>query len=212
MSTAALETRVDLTRSRLEMMLKVLDVDGAVRRVSGGWTATGQDWAYDGDRYARVAAERAREQQAMLGYLETGGCRMEYLRRELDDPGAAPCGRCDNCTGRPWPAQVSAAAAAAAGERLLRPGTPVPPRQMWPSGMAELGVPVSGRIPASAQAQPGRVVAAFTDLGWARGCGSCWPARRAAGRPRTARCPPTWSTRWSRCWPGGTGRTGRPPW
>jgi ATP-dependent DNA helicase RecQ len=166
LSTAALETRVDLTRSRLEMMLKVLDVDGAVRRVSGGWTATGQDWAYDGDRYARVAAERAREQQAMLGYLETGGCRMEYLRRELDDPGAAPCGRCDNCTGQMWPAEVSPAAAAVAGERLLRPGTPVPPRLMWPSGMSELGVGVSGRIPAAAQAREGRAVAAFTDLGW----------------------------------------------
>jgi ATP-dependent DNA helicase RecQ len=166
LSTAALETRVDLTRSRLEMMLKVLDVDGAARRVSGGWTATGQDWAYDADRYERVAGERAREQQAMLGYLETAGCRMEFLRRELDDPGAEPCGRCDNCTGRPWPDQVSPAGAAAAGERLLRPGTPVPPRAMWPSGMSELGVPVSGKIPASAQARPGRAVAALTDLGW----------------------------------------------
>src|ERR1035441_9121208 len=43
LSTAALETRVDLSRGRLETMLKVLDVDGAVRRVSGGWTAAGQD-------------------------------------------------------------------------------------------------------------------------------------------------------------------------
>src|ERR1700734_188531 len=67
LSTAALETRVDLSRGRLEMMLKVLDVDGAVRRVSGGWAATGAGWAYDADRYARVAAERSREQQAMLG-------------------------------------------------------------------------------------------------------------------------------------------------
>src|SRR5580704_5588173 len=136
LSTAALETSIDLARGRLEMMLKVLDVDGAVRRVSGGWTATGQDWAYDADRYARVAGERTREQQAMLGYLETSGCRMEYLRRELDDPGAQPCGLCDNCTGRPWPQEVSPAGAAAAGERLLRPGTPVAPRLMWPSGMS----------------------------------------------------------------------------
>jgi ATP-dependent DNA helicase RecQ len=166
LSTAALETRVDLTRSRLEMMLKVLDVDGAAKRVSGGWTATGQDWEYDADRYARVAGERSREQQAMLGYLDTAGCRMEYLRRELDDPGAEPCGRCDNCTGRPWPQEVSPAGAAAAGERLLRPGTPVAPRLMWPSGMSELGVPVSGRIAAQAQARPGRAVAALTDLGW----------------------------------------------
>jgi ATP-dependent DNA helicase RecQ len=166
LSTAALETRIDLTRSRLEMMLKVLDVDGAVRRVSGGWTATGQDWSYDADRYQRVAAERAREQRAMLGYLDTGACRMEYLRRELDDPAAQPCGRCDNCTGRPWSAEVSQAGAQAAGERLLRPGTEVAPRQMWPTGMRELGIELSGRIPPAAQAQPGRVVARLTDLGW----------------------------------------------
>jgi ATP-dependent DNA helicase RecQ len=148
------------------MMLKVLDVDGAVRRVSGGWTATGQDWAYDAERYQRVAAERAREQRAMLGYLDTSDCRMEYLRRELDDPAAQPCGRCDNCTGRRWPEAVSEAGTRAAGERLLRPGTVVGPRQMWPTGMRELGIDLSGRIPAAAQAGPGRVVARLTDLGW----------------------------------------------
>ena len=41
LSTPALEARVELRRSRLELMLKVLDVDGAVRRVAGGWVATG---------------------------------------------------------------------------------------------------------------------------------------------------------------------------
>jgi ATP-dependent DNA helicase RecQ len=166
LSTAALETRVDLSRSRLEMMLKVLDVDGAARRVSGGWEATGAGWAYDADRYTRVAAERRREQQAMLGYIATGGCRMEYLRRELDDPAAAACGRCDNCTGRHWPAEVSPAAATEARERLLRPGIEVPPRKMWPSGMRELGIDVAGRIPAGLSAEPGRVLGRLTDLGW----------------------------------------------
>jgi ATP-dependent DNA helicase RecQ len=166
LSTAALETRVDLSRSRLEMMLKVLDVDGAVRRVTGGWTATGQPWAYDAERYARVAAERSREQQAMLGYEDTGGCRMEYLRRELDDPDAAPCGRCDNCTGRPWPATVSEAATDAARTRLLRPGTEVTPRKMWPTGMSALGIDLTGKIPARISADPGRALARPTDLGW----------------------------------------------
>jgi ATP-dependent DNA helicase RecQ len=166
LSTAALETRVDLSRSRLEMMLKVLDVDGAVRRVSGGWKATDQPWAYDADRYARVTAERAREQKAMLAYLETAGCRMEYLRRELDDPDAAPCGRCDNCTGRPWPATVSQSATDAARERLLRPGTEVTPRKMWPTGMSALGIELSGKIPVGISAGPGRALARPTDLGW----------------------------------------------
>jgi len=166
LSTAALETRVDLSRGRLEMMLKVLDADGAVRRVGGGWAATDRPWAYDADRYARVAAERSREQQAMLGYAATGGCRMEYLRRELDDPAAEPCGRCDNCTGRRWPSQVSKDAAAAAGSRLLRPGVEITPRRMWPSGMAALGVDLSGKIGPEVSAEPGRALGRLTDLGW----------------------------------------------
>ncbi|HEY2723936.1 MAG TPA: DEAD/DEAH box helicase, partial [Pseudonocardiaceae bacterium] len=44
LSTPALESRVELNRTRLEMVLKVLDVDGAVRRVRGGWVATGAPW------------------------------------------------------------------------------------------------------------------------------------------------------------------------
>jgi ATP-dependent DNA helicase RecQ len=166
MSTAALEARIDLSRGRLEMMLKVLDVDGSVRRVSGGWAATGRPWAYDRERYERVAAERSREQRAMLGYIDTGECRMEYLRRELDDPAAAACGRCDNCTQQPWPDDVSPAGAAAARERLLRPGVEVQPRKMWPTGLRELGIDVSGKIPAGALASPGRALGRPTDLGW----------------------------------------------
>ncbi len=103
-------------------MLKVLDVDGAVTRTAGGWMATGKPWEYDGERYERVARERGREQQAMLAYQATDACRMEFLRRELDDPEAAPCGRCDNCTGQRWEATSRAAGAEAARERLARPG------------------------------------------------------------------------------------------
>jgi ATP-dependent DNA helicase RecQ len=164
LSTAALETRVDLGRSRLEMMLKVLDVDGAVRRVKGGWTATGEPWSYDRERYERVAAERSREQRAMLDYLGTDACRMEFLRKELDDPEAVPCGRCDNCTGRHRSAEVSDASASQARDRLRRPGVEVTPRRMWPTGMKAEGI--SGRIPATLQAEPGRALGRLTDIGW----------------------------------------------
>jgi ATP-dependent DNA helicase RecQ len=166
LSTAALESRVDLSRGRLESMLKVLDVDGAVRRVSGGWTATGQPWAYDAERYERVAAERTREREAMLGYQALDGCRMEYLRQQLDDPDAVPCGRCDNCTGQPWTDEVPQASAAAARDRLLRPGVDVEPRRMWPTGLQALGLDVAGKIPASVTAEPGRALGRLTDVGW----------------------------------------------
>ena len=167
MSTAALEPHVDLRRTRLETMLKVLDVDGAVKRVQGGWTSTGQPWAYDADRYARVSADRAAEQQAMRDYASTDGCRMLFLRRQLDDPevtggSAAPCGRCDRCTGRSLPADVHPESLAAAQAALGRPGVEVEPRKMWPTGLAE----VKGRIPADLQAESGRALGRLSDVGW----------------------------------------------
>nr|WP_228646733.1 RecQ family ATP-dependent DNA helicase [Microtetraspora sp. AC03309] len=162
LSTAALETRVDLSRSRLEMMLKVLDVDGAVRRVKGGWEATGEPWEYDTDRYQRVAAERKAEQEAMLGYISTTECREGYLRRHLDDDEARPCGRCDNCTGAHRSPDVAAEDVQAAHERLVRPGVDLEPRRQWPTGLADL----KGRIKPELSAGTGRTLGRLTDIGW----------------------------------------------
>ncbi|QXJ20802.1 RecQ family ATP-dependent DNA helicase [Actinomadura graeca] len=165
LSTGALEPLVDLNRARLEMMLKVLDVDGAARRVKGGWTATGRPWSYDRERYERVTSERRREQQAMLDYIATEGCREKFLRDQLDDPSAVPCGRCDNCTGDHWSADVTPEGATRARDRLHRPGVDIAPRRMWPTGVKDdLGV--SGRIKADQQAETGRALGRLTDIGW----------------------------------------------
>ncbi|MHA6618456.1 RecQ family ATP-dependent DNA helicase [Pseudonocardia sp. DLS-67] len=166
LSTAAVETRVDLSRTRLEMLLKVLDSDGAVRRVKGGWVATGEEWVYDRERHRRIAEARRTEQQAMLDYIDGTGCRMQFLRRQLDDPGDERCGRCDTCTTPAWSTDVGDGAAAAAQERISRPGVEVAPRKQWPSGMAELGISASGRIPAGELAEPGRVIGRLSDIGW----------------------------------------------
>ena len=166
-STQALEPAVDLGRNRLEMVLKVLDVDGAVQRVRGGWVATGRPWHYDAERYAGLAEARQSEQQAMLEYQRTGSCRMEFLRGQLDDPTLDPasggCGRCDNCTGQRRTTEVDYGALTRAREALERPGVVLPPRRQWPTGLARLDVPLKGRItdgPAE-----GRALARLTDLG-----------------------------------------------
>ncbi|MFE9200766.1 DEAD/DEAH box helicase [Micromonospora sp. NPDC007230] len=165
-STQALEPIVDLRRARLELMLKVLDVDGAVRRVRGGWLATGEPWVYDEPRLRRVAQARAAEQQAMLRYASTTGCRMRHLRECLDDDGAADCARCDNCAGPVVGAEVSDAALTAAQTFLGRPGVAIPPKKLWPTGLDAVGVPLKGRIPPAEQALPGRAVGRLSDLGW----------------------------------------------
>jgi ATP-dependent DNA helicase RecQ len=166
LSTQALEPMVDLRRTRLEMMLKVLDVDGAVRRVRGGWLASGQAWEYDAARLRRVAEARSAEQDAMREYAATGGCRMEYLRRCLDDPAAQPCGRCDNCAGPRFGTDVSGAALAAAEAFLGRPGVPIETKKQWSTGLDAVGLPVKGKIAVDEKAEPGRAVGRLSDLGW----------------------------------------------
>ncbi|WP_129338227.1 RecQ family ATP-dependent DNA helicase [Cellulomonas endophytica] len=171
LSTAALETHVDLRRGRLELMLKVLDVDGAVRRVRGGWEATGEPWTYDEERYARVAATRREEQDLVREYVRTEGCRMAFLRRVLDDPLLADdpgwrCGRCDRCGGAPEDVAPAEGLVDAARAGLAVPGTDVGARRQWPSGMSALGVALSGKVAEGERAEDGRAVARLDGLGW----------------------------------------------
>ena len=166
LSTPALEARVDLRRTPLELLLKVLDVDGAVRRVKGGWVATGLPWVYDSERYERIAAERVAEQRSMIEYERTAGCRMEFLQRALDDDTAVPCGRCDTCSAPWYPADVDQAAASTAAKSLDRVGVAIEPRAQWPTGVASLGVDVRGNIPVGQRLSTGRALARLTDLGW----------------------------------------------
>jgi ATP-dependent DNA helicase RecQ len=166
LSTVALEAVVDIRRTRLELLLKVLDVDGAVQRVPGGWASTGAPWEYDAERYERVAAARRREQDLMVAYEQTDGCRMAFLQESLDDPTTAPCGRCDGCAGPWFPTEVPEVALTTARGRLERAGVELEARAQWPSGMDRLGVPLKGRIPAEEAMDPGRAVARLTDLGW----------------------------------------------
>ncbi|GAB3271346.1 RecQ family ATP-dependent DNA helicase [Sinomonas notoginsengisoli] len=181
LSTVALEPLVELRRTQLDLLLKVLAVDGVVERVAGGWQATGLPWEYDADRYARISEARIAEQDSMLVYEETAGCRMEYITSVLDDETAAPCGRCDNCAGRWFPDDVDPSLLDSAGARLRHAGIPVEPRAQWPSGMDKLGISVKGRIPAEEQLAEGRALARLTDLGYGG------PLRElfAAGAPDT---------------------------
>lgn len=146
-STVKLETAVDLTRTRIEQTLKVLDVDGAVQRVRGGWVRTGQPWSYDSQRYAGLDAARAAEQKAMRDYIATDGCRMNFLRAQLDDPELDPttgCGRCDNCTGQHYSTLIDAHATATVTAATNQPGVPLPLRKQWPTGLQEVRGKIRG--------------------------------------------------------------------
>ena len=195
LTVPALESRVELRRGALELLLKVLAVDGAVENRAGGWAATGAEWTYDEERYSRIAAARVAEQQAMLEYENLGHarCRMEFLTAALDDPHSRPCGHCDTCT-RPWyPTGVTAEAQVAAQSALERVGVVLEPRTQWPPGLDRFtgvmgGEVVKGRIPLAERVEPGRVVARLTDLGHGNALRELF-ASDADGKPVDAEVP-----------------------
>ncbi|MBT0565548.1 ATP-dependent DNA helicase RecQ [Williamsia sp. CHRR-6] len=156
-SAIAIEAATGIRRTRVELMLKQLAVDGALDRVEGGWTSTGVPWHHDAEHYAGIIATRKREADIMRAYTRGERCLMALLVESLDDPDAAPCGRCSVCRGtlsdgmtqRPRDDTVRTAAAA------LRSGAVVlEPRKMWPGGTFG----TRGRIPPDQAADPGRVL------------------------------------------------------
>src|SRR3954451_5553437 len=63
-------------RGKVEALLKILDVEGAVRREGTGWVRTNQPWSYDAERYERITALRRDEQTEMAAFGSRGGCLM----------------------------------------------------------------------------------------------------------------------------------------
>ena len=67
---AELEREVNLRRSRLTNMLKVLEVEGVVERDGQKWRRTNLPWEYPQARVVAVTARRHEEQDRMREFLE----------------------------------------------------------------------------------------------------------------------------------------------
>ncbi|GGI08637.1 DEAD/DEAH box helicase [Egicoccus halophilus] len=167
-SLPALEAAVNVRRSRLELLLKVLDVEGVVRRVDGGYLATGHPYTHDDARYERLLEGRRAEHEVMRRYLDpaTTECSMQLLTAALDDPAAEPCGRCGRCTGRPLDVALDEQVLAAAREHVRSRELPVLPRRRWPSGLDRLGHDRRGNLAKDLQAAPGRALAGTDPSGY----------------------------------------------
>ncbi|MEO8425223.1 MAG: helicase-related protein, partial [Actinomycetota bacterium] len=154
--------RVNVKPGRLDGMLKILEVDGAIERVDGGYRRTLAPWEYPEERVRRVTEQRRIEQSAMAEYVETHECLMVFLRHQLDDPGAEPCGRCANCTGIHPSDDVDPALVDAARRHLRSAELSFEPRKLWPAGLER----VSGAIPAELRVEAGRALSIYGDGGW----------------------------------------------
>ena len=172
---------LNYARSTLEKALKLLEVDGAVQQHQTKFSRTANRWSPDLLRAEQVTGHRRAELVEIQNYVEHTGCFMEFLSRALDDPAAAPCGKCMNCTGkterRPAPPElIHAAAEFLRNDTLIleaRHHWPKPVlkelEKAWPAMVArfETGKP-KVTIPSHLCAEEGRVLCSYGDAGWGR--------------------------------------------
>jgi len=164
-TTRELMAVVNLGLGRIEAMLKILDVEGAVTRYGSRWRSVpGAQWSYEAERYAQVTALRRAEQAAMAAFGVDGRCLMRVLQEELDDPDAQDCGRCAVCTA-PRFARPPAPALVELAERHLRSK----PLELEVRKMAPDAAGTMRKIPEAVRTEPGWALARLGDGGW-------WPA------------------------------------
>ena len=162
MTVPALSGIVNLGRGRLEAMLKVLDVEGAVTRSGTAWVALpGADWRYDGERYAAVTALRRAEQAAMARFGADGRCLMRALQEELDDPEPADCGRCAVCTAPRFDEALEPELVRRAALHLRSRPLVLEVKKMAPGPDGTMK-----KLPEDVRAEEGRALARLGDGGW----------------------------------------------
>ena len=150
---------------RIEAILKILDVEGAVRRVGTRWQLVlGADWSYDAERYAQVTALRRAEQEAMAAFGTDGRCLMRVLQEQLDDSDPRDCGRCSVCTPPCFAQPPDPALVELAGRHLRSRPVELEVKKMAPDAAGTMR-----KIPEDARTEPGWALAHFGDGGW-------WPA------------------------------------
>ncbi len=163
-----LERSVNLSFSQIQKVLTLLAVEDppVVERQDREWRLLASNYAADSGPWDRLLATRRREQERMRQYASSSECLMVFLRRELDDHSAVPCGKCANCLGYPVvPIGYALETANAAVRFLRRCEEPIVPRKRWPpEALAEHGW--TGNIRPELQAQTGRVLCRWGDAGW----------------------------------------------
>src|SRR5204863_7353872 len=156
-SEAELLEAVNARPGQLALLLKTLEIEGAIERDGRRWLRTSLDWTFDHERVESVTALRRTEQAQMNDYARAATCRMQILRGYLDDEDSGPCGICDNCSGESLHVELDPALVERAADHIRAAERMIESRKQLPNRT---------KIAADRVLQFGRVLSLWGDGGW----------------------------------------------
>ena len=168
LSIPMMQHRLNLRYNQIEKVLKLLAVKSPapVSKQGSRWVMNPVTYVPDQEKIDQITRIRKLEQTKMMEYIQTTECLMGFLRRELNDPSAEPCGRCANCVGKPLiPEGVSETLIREVTQFLRGDEISIEPRRQWPAGIKTVQG-WSGRIAPNLLSEKGRTLCIWGDAGW----------------------------------------------
>ena len=155
---------VNLSKGVVDRVLKLLEIDGAIGHEGSMYYRTPNPWKPNTLMQEEVTKKRTQELERMQAFMKYNGCLMEYIARELDDPYAAPCGRCSGCRGDFVPRIVDSGIVRAAFAYLNHDYQVIVARKQWRGGLDEY----RGNINEWARVEEGRALCRYGTPGWGK--------------------------------------------
>jgi ATP-dependent DNA helicase RecQ len=91
------EKNVNIAKSRLDKLVKKLEVEGHLFKENNAYSLTPKKWVERFQDIDEIVSRKKIEHTHMMEYLNTKSCRMKVLRGFLDDKTTINCNKCDNC-------------------------------------------------------------------------------------------------------------------
>ncbi len=172
LSEMEMQRALNLRKSQIEKTLKFLTVESPAPVTKEGkkWYAMPAAASYkiDEEYINDIKTIRRIEQKQMHSYMAHSGCLMAFIQTTLDDPSPMACGQCKNCNPNFLVKDTySTELANQAGIFIRRNYHPIPPRRQWPAKDMFRLSPLEGfRIPETLQAEEGRALSIYYEVGW----------------------------------------------
>lgn len=165
-----IEQRTNLRYGQIEKALKLLVAENPspVVYTEKLWRRTIVSFSPDHERINHLMNQRKSELADVESYITTKECKMQFLRRALDEPSAERCGKCSSCLQHPLLSpDIDSGLLHAANLFIKHADLPLNLNKQVASGaFTQYGF--KGNLPAGLQGSTGRILSRWGDSGWGK--------------------------------------------